>query len=35
MPIARRIVDAHGGRVAVESSLGASTVFRVELPLRR
>ena len=35
LPIARRIVDAHGGRVAVESAPGANTVFRVELPLVR
>ena len=35
LPIARRIVDAHGGRVAVESAPGARTVFRVELPLVR
>jgi len=35
LPIARRIVDAHGGRVAVESEPGTNTVFRVELPLVR
>jgi signal transduction histidine kinase len=33
LPIARRIVEAHGGRLTVESTPGAYTVFRVELPL--
>jgi signal transduction histidine kinase len=33
LPIARRIVEAHGGRLAVESVPGATTVFRVDLPL--
>src|ERR671937_570163 len=33
--IARAIVEAHGGRIAVESSPGVGTCFRVELPLTR
>lgn len=33
LPIARRIVEAHGGALAVESTPGAETVFRVALPL--
>jgi signal transduction histidine kinase len=33
LTIARRIVEAHGGRVAVESQPGRGTCFRVTLPL--
>jgi signal transduction histidine kinase len=33
LPIARRIVEAPGGRLSVESEPGVATVFRVELPL--
>jgi signal transduction histidine kinase len=33
--VARRIVEAHGGRISVESSLGKGSTFTVELPLRR
>jgi signal transduction histidine kinase len=33
LPIARQIVEAHGGRVVVESRPGVETTFRVELPL--
>ena len=33
LAIARRIVDAHGGRLSVVSVPGVETVFRVELPL--
>lgn len=32
--IARQIVEAHGGRVLVESAEGKGSVFTVELPLR-
>ncbi|WP_434417668.1 sensor histidine kinase [Nannocystis pusilla] len=31
--IARRFVEMHGGRIAVESRLGAGTTFTVDLPL--
>jgi signal transduction histidine kinase len=33
LPIARGIVESHGGRILVESGRGSETVFRVELPL--
>ena len=33
LPIARQIVEAHGGRLIVESRPGVETTFRVELPL--
>ncbi len=32
LAIARGLVEAHGGRISVESSATAGTVFRVELP---
>ncbi|HVZ34213.1 MAG TPA: sensor histidine kinase, partial [Polyangiaceae bacterium] len=32
--IARQVVDAHGGKIDVQSTLGAGSCFRVELPLR-
>jgi two-component system NtrC family sensor kinase len=31
--VLRRMVEAHGGRVGVESAVGAGTTFRVELPV--
>ena len=31
--VLRRIVEGHGGRVAVESAVGEGTTFRVELPV--
>ncbi|MEW6444374.1 MAG: HAMP domain-containing sensor histidine kinase [bacterium] len=33
LPVARRIVEAHGGSVSVESEPGAGTFFTVRLPL--
>lgn len=33
LPIVRRIVEAHGGSIEVESTLGRGTTFRVYLPL--
>jgi two-component system, OmpR family, sensor histidine kinase BaeS len=35
LAVVREIVEAHDGRVEVESSLGRGTKFRVELPLLR
>ena len=32
LAIAKEIVEAHGGRIFVESTLGSGTCFTVELP---
>lgn len=34
LAICKRVVDQHGGRIAIESEPGAGTTFVVELPLR-
>jgi signal transduction histidine kinase len=31
--VAKKIVDAHGGKIDVRSRIGAGSVFTVELPL--
>ena len=33
LPVSRRIVEAHGGNISVESEPGAGTVFTVRIPL--
>ena len=35
LAIARQLVEAHGGRIEVESELGEGTIFTVELPVDR
>jgi signal transduction histidine kinase len=35
LPIAYRIVEEHGGTIAVNSQLGAGSTFQVRLPVRR
>lgn len=35
LAIAKKIVDAHGGKIHVESVSGQGTTFRVELPLKQ
>jgi signal transduction histidine kinase len=35
LAIAKEIVEAHGGRIFVESTVGEGTCFTVELPIRR
>ena len=33
LPIARRIIEAHGGTLEVQSQVGEGTLVRIELPL--
>jgi PAS domain S-box-containing protein len=35
LPIAKRLVEAHGGRISVETKLGEGSTFTVTLPLNR
>ena len=35
LPIAKRLVEAHGGRISVETKLGEGSTFTVKLPLKR
>ncbi len=35
LAIAKKIVDAHGGKITVESTLGKGTTFRVDLPFKQ
>jgi signal transduction histidine kinase len=32
LPISRRIVEAHGGSISIESELGRGTTIRIILP---
>jgi len=34
LPIARQVVEAHGGAIAAESRVGVGTTFRIRLPVR-
>jgi signal transduction histidine kinase len=34
LPLARTIIERHGGVISAESGAGSGTVFRVSLPLR-
>jgi signal transduction histidine kinase len=33
LPTVRKVIEAHGGRIAVESAVGRGTKFTIELPL--
>jgi signal transduction histidine kinase len=33
LPTARKIIEAHGGRIFVQSALGTGTQFVIELPV--
>jgi signal transduction histidine kinase len=34
LPLARTIIDRHGGSISAESGVGSGTVIRISLPLR-
>jgi signal transduction histidine kinase len=34
LPICKRIIDAHGGQIAVESKQGKGTTFTIRLPIK-
>ena len=33
LPTTRKIIEAHGGRISVQSELGKGTQFTIELPV--
>jgi signal transduction histidine kinase len=35
LPICKRIVEAHGGKIAVETALGKGTTFKVSIPIKQ
>jgi signal transduction histidine kinase len=35
LPMAKQIVEAHGGSIAISSTFGKGTTVRVTLPLKR
>jgi signal transduction histidine kinase len=34
LPIAKRIIDSHGGEISVESKIGEGTTFKIRLPIK-
>ena len=35
LPTTAKIIEAHGGRITVQSEVGRGTQFTIELPVRR
>jgi len=35
LPIARRMIEAHGGQIAIDAADGGGTVVSIHLPARR
>jgi len=35
LSICKRIVEAHGGKIAVKSTIGKGTVFKISLPINK